>query len=150
MVDLKWVVRCGWVEDYKWHYSRLEGRDVFVPGTVDRMILRRNDLRAGFDGVRGIELPNDRGLIGLDVEDREDLIRSYFFDKNVPDEHGKHQFEGELRRYTSQRFSCPVSDVLLMQCMVDNYCKSFGLSDELKNDLQKLYDREDFKVNLSN
>ena len=139
MVDINWVISNGWIRDYKWYYSKMEGRDVFVPGTVDRMLLRKNDLSIGYDGIRGIELPDDRGLLGLDVKDREELISAYFNDKNIKYEEGEHPFKGELKRYIARKFDCNVNDVVLMVHSVHEYCSGFSLSKTLIEGLEKLY-----------
>ena len=101
--DLNWVISNNWVADYKWKYSQEAGKDIGTPATVDKMFARRNQLRDSSYSSALSERPSDMGLIGLEVFDREELIKSYLLGRDLPDEHGANQFEGELKRFIAQR-----------------------------------------------
>ncbi|MFH1711006.1 MAG: hypothetical protein ABH840_01720 [Nanoarchaeota archaeon] len=100
--DLNWVIENKWIADYKFEYSQQAGRDIGTPATVDKMFARRDQLRYSpyLSALPG--RPADMGLIGLEVFDREELVEAYLFGPSIPDEHGKSQLEGELRRFVAQ------------------------------------------------
>jgi len=100
--DLNWVIENKWIADYKFKYSQRAGRDIGTPETVDKMFARRDQLRYAPYLAALPERPADMGLIDLEAFDREELVKAYFFGPSIPDEHGKSQLEGELKRFVAQ------------------------------------------------
>lgn len=146
--DLNWVIDNNWVADYKWRYSQEAEKDIGTPATVDKMFARRDQLQNPDYTATLSERPADMGLIGLEVVDREELIRVYLLGRDLPDEHGANQLEGELKRFIAQRRKISpqnIGEINPQEVLNYLYRNDFlltgvlanGIADRMKIDLKK-------------
>ena len=79
-------IACRRIAECKQLYSGVVGKDIGIPATVDRL------------------LANQDILVTDGTDTREEKIFKYFFvGPKIPDEHGRNQVDGELKRYVAYR-----------------------------------------------
>jgi len=111
-------IACRRIAECKWLYSQKAGRDIGVPATVDRL------------------LANHDILVTDGTDTREEMIFKYFFvGPKIPDEHGRNQVEGELKRYVAFKIGClpqnaRVSLTSIADYLKDNKLPLFGRVDD--------------------
>ncbi|MDD5192958.1 MAG: hypothetical protein PHF67_00050 [Candidatus Nanoarchaeia archaeon] len=128
-----------WIRDEKHLHSQQLGYDVGVPATVDYLIARAYSLRE-----RG-SVPENSNSKSMDsylfndarrehgIADRETWITTYFFGalfaEDSKDDDGENPFEGELRRFESQRHGTSVDEVVINAQIVQDYAKVHDLGE---------------------
>lgn len=127
--SLSWALHHGWVQDSKYLLSQKEGFDVGVSETVRVMLdpdlhdtpVRRIGPFKDYHTFR--QLLIEGYLLGTDFV-------SNVGNRVVPDEDGRNQLEGELRRFCAIRRNVSPREIILKSDDVHTYCefhKLYGL-----------------------
>lgn len=144
---LSWALHKGWVQDYKYFMSRDSGYDIGTPKTVEKMCCETMafgfyPLNIDFIFNHQVKTPSIREFEKLMIEgyllgtDFVSPIKVRINGKTqygiVPDNHGKNQLEGELRRYWAMKNNTlhHIDRITLTREVIDDYCSNYVL-DEL-------------------
>lgn len=155
---LSWVLHNGWVQDYKWLFGQLEGRDVGTPETAEAFlypwssgsqrikILERGALYLFQNRLEMKKMDAAKKLMIEGYLLGTDFVSPLWVKTNgkreqtgiIQDEHGANQLEGELRRYWANKNGIiQPREVELTRAVIDDYCAA----NELNNAADKFAKR---------
>ena|SRR3989338_2765552 len=161
---LSWALHNGWVQDYKWLFSEREGRDIGVPETVERMtgwdgrgvfynddpLLSRGTYFVFMDRCYkdGKDIKDFRNLMIEGYLLGTDFVSSLWVKVDgqkeeqtgiIPDQHGRNQLEGEMRRYWAHKQGIQnPSEIQVTKEIIEDYCISNGLQEASTRLVQQL------------